>query len=182
MTKLMRLPVLVNAGLFQGLWFAAVLGSANGLLWPSIAICTALLAWQLHPSNRHPNDLKVVLVAVAMGLVVDSLWVSAGLLEFTDQRPIQGISPLWIMALWVGFALTINHSLSWLKNHPLLPILSGGIGGPLSYYAGLRFGAVEYLADPLLVTVCLAVAWAAEMVILVRVSVLTEQQDHAQTA
>jgi len=53
----------------------------------------------------------------------------------------------------------------------LLPPLLGAIFAPLSYLAGLRLGAVEYLADPLLVSVCIAFIWAIAMTILARISI-----------
>ena len=91
-------------------------------------------------------------------------------MEFSDKRPIAWLSPIWIVLMWAGFALTINHSLAWLAAHPLLPALMGLFGGPMAYYAGLKLGAVEYLLDPLIVSACLALAWAGALTILVRLN------------
>lgn len=170
MTKLLKSPVVVNAALFQAVWFACVLGSAYGLLWPALLSCGLLMVWQLHPKRRHPSDIKLVVAAMILGFTVDTIWIQAGLMEFTEQRFIDGIAPLWIVSLWMGFALTINHSLVWLFAHPTLPALMGLIGGPMSYLAGLKFGAVEYLDDPLLISACLGLAWAVSMIILVRIA------------
>ncbi len=166
----MKTSIALNAGLFYTVWITAVLGSAQLMIWPVLLSCGLLLAWQLHPSRRHPTDLRVLFAALILGLLADSLWLSTGLLAYTDQRPIAAISPLWIIALWAAFALTINHSFYWLKNNPYMPFLSGGIGGPLSYYAGVRFGAVEYLEGTALVSICLAIGWTIAILILVRVS------------
>ena len=173
---MMKMSVLINAGLFYLVWFTAVVGSAQLMVWPVLLSCGLLLGWQLHPARRHPTDFKVLAAALILGLLADSLWIRTGLLEFTDQRPIAAISPLWIIALWAGFALTINHSLQFLKNHPVLPIISGTIGGPMSYYAGVRFGAVEYLAGTMLVSACLAIGWSISILILVRVSRIGQAQ------
>lgn len=175
MKKLLSMPVIINAGLFQVTWFACVLGSAKGLLWPALLSCALLAIWQLQPKRRHPSDLRLIAVAILLGLIIDSAWIKLGLLDFKSQWPSPGIAPAWIIVLWVGFALTVNHSLSWLTAHPLLPASMGLIGGPLSYWAGLRFGAVDYLADPLLISACLGLAWAVSMIILVNVS----QQTHS---
>jgi hypothetical protein len=166
--KLSKSPMLINAALFQCVWFACVIGSAYQLLWPAALSCLALMVWQLHPIRRHTNDFKLLALSVLLALVVDTTWIQIGFMQFTDQRLIAAISPLWIILLWMGFALTINHSLAWLSLHPLLPVAMGLIGGPLSYYAGLRIGAVEYLRDPLLISACLALAWGLSMVIMVR--------------
>jgi len=170
MSAFFKLPILINALLFQALWLAAVIGSAHSVLWPSLLLTVMLLCWQLPMSRRHPTDLRVLTAAIIMGLIIDSAWVQLGFLEFTDQRPLPSLSPLWIIALWAGLALTINHSMLWLKNHPLLPPLMGLISAPLSYYAGQRLGAVTYLIDPLLFSACLGVTWAIALSILVRLS------------
>ena len=168
--KLLSGPVLINAAVFQALWFACVIGGAKGILWPAIVLMLGMLVWQMAEHRRHVSDLKLVLVAVILGLLVDSIWINMGLMEFSDKRPIAWLSPVWIVMMWVGFALTINHSLAWLTAHPLLPAATGLFGGPMAYYAGLKLGAVEYLADPMLVSALLGIAWASSLTILVRLS------------
>lgn len=163
---------LINGVLFQITWFACVIGSAHGFVWPALLSCAILAAWQLAPSRRHASDILLVVVSIMMGLLIDTLWIQIGFFEFTDQRPFTGVAPLWIIVLWIGFALTINHSLAWLKTHPLLPAAMGLIGAPMSYLAGLKLGAINYLGDTLLISSCLGIAWAIALIILVRLSQL----------
>jgi len=173
--KIISWPVIINASLFQVTWFACVFGSAKGLLWPALLCCGTLAVWQLHPKRRHSSDFRLIVSALVLGLVVDSIWINYGLMDFKQQWPLSSIAPVWILCLWVSFALTINHSLSWLCLHPLLPAIMGLIGGPLSYLAGLRLGAVEYLDDTWFISTCLAFAWAISMVILVKISQVPDQ-------
>ena len=168
MSKLFSANVLVNAALFQIVWLCCVIGSSYGLTWPAAFSFLALAVWQLAPARRAQSDLRLLAVALVLGIIVDSLWVQLGFLDFKTNGPISGFAPLWILFLWLGFALTVNHSLAWLKLHPLLPSAMGLIGGPLSYYAGLRLGAVEYLIDHLLISASLGIAWALTMIILVK--------------
>ena len=161
---------LINAGLFQGLWFSAVYGSAHGLIWPCILFLAALMWWQLAPSRRADSDIKLIGIALLIGLIIDSMWINMDVMKFTDQTPINWLSPAWILALWVGFALTINHSMSWLKIHPLIPALLGMISAPLSYYAGKKFGAVEYNHDTLLVSAYIGIAWCVALPLIVKFS------------
>lgn len=165
-----RRVILINAALFYVAWFGCVVGSAYYLLWPALLSTGILLVWQLHPARRHPSDLRVLLAAIIMGIFADSLWIQMGLLEFTEQRPLPGFSPVWIVALWAAFALTINHCLYWLKHHPILPVLSGTIGGPMSYYAGVRLEAVEYLQSTWVVSIWLAIGWTLAILALVKIS------------
>ena len=162
--------LLINAGLFQMLWIAAVLGSAKNLIWPCLLMVIILACWQLQPTRRARTDVSLIITAILMGLIIDSLWVATGVLEYTDQRPFNFIAPLWILVLWAGFALTINHSMAWMKAHPLLPSLLGLISAPLSYFAGMRFGAMAYHQDVLLVSAYIALAWAIALPLLVHQS------------
>jgi len=170
MKDLLKIPIIINAALFQCAWFACVLGSAKGLTWPSLICFITLAAYQLQNKRRHVNDIKVLATSVILGLIIDSFWINSGMMIFTENGPIDNLAPAWIIFLWMSFALTINHSLAWLSKHPALPILMGAFGGPMSYLAGLKFGAVEYLQSTLLISVALAITWAISLIILVRVA------------
>jgi len=170
MKSLFRAPILINAMLFQITWFACVIGSAKGLFWPALLACSILAIYQLHPARRYYSDFKLVALSIIMGLIVDTIWIQSDLMVFTDPRPSSNVAPAWIILLWIAFALTINHSLAWLKAHPILPVVMGLLGGPLSYLAGLKLSAVEFHADTVQITVCLGLAWALSLVILVKAS------------
>ena len=161
---------IVNGILFQGCWLACAIGSARGLTWPALLGFAVLAAWQLQPPRRARSDVKLLGIALVLGLIFDTLWLQLDLLSFTTSTPVAGIAPAWILFLWLAFALTVNHSLVFLKAHPLLPAIMGMIGGPMAYFAGVKFGAISYHGDPLLVSACLALGWALSMIILVRAS------------
>lgn len=161
---------LINGILFQVLWLVAILGSAYHMTWPAGIACAALLAYQLQGKNRQASDLRLLFGACIIGLLMDSLWVNLGLYQFTTTWPFAAITPAWLLALWIGFGLTINHSIAWLSLHPILPPLMGAISGPLSYLAGIRLGAVEFLHSNYVVLACLAVSWAISLQLLVMIS------------
>lgn len=173
MKNLLSGPVIINAVLFQITWFACALGSANNLLWPALLACGVLAAYQLNNKNRHSSDLRLIAISVALGLVIDTIWVQLNLIGYSAHVPFENIAPLWIIVLWVGFAMTINHSLSWLDKHPLLPAICGLIFAPLAYFGGVKFGALHFIGDPIIITVALGIAWAIAMTILVNASKTT---------
>ncbi|MDP0881144.1 DUF2878 family protein, partial [Klebsiella variicola] len=74
--------------------------------------------------------------------------------------PSPDFAPLWILLLWVALALVINHSMAAFKQRLLLIGLFGGIGSPMSYLAGARFGAVEWLAPAWAVVLAVGLSWA----------------------
>ncbi len=150
----------INQGLFQLSWPACVIGAAYETLWIGLVVVGALAAWQLHSANRHGMDLPVLGICLAIGLLLDSLWIQAGLLAYASPWPWESVAPLWIMLLWVALALVINHSMSAFKNRLFLIGILGGIGSPMSYFAGARFGAVEWLAPAWQVILAVGSSWA----------------------
>lgn len=165
LTSTRRWPVLINAVLFQLLWFACVLGSANRLFIPALCAFLLLAAFQLRAHRRAEGDYSLLILSLALGILIDSLWLMLGFVEFTDPRPLPFLAPAWILVLWAGFALTINHSMAWVNAHPLLPGVLGAVGGPLSYLAGERLGAVAFLVDRPIVLTAIGLAWAFAMTV-----------------
>lgn len=145
----------VQAVLFQANWFACVLG---GALWGAAGIC--LLAWFSARVGRLSVDLCAAGVAALVGLCLDTLWIHLGVLDFAGAP----VAPLWIVFLWMGVGMSLNHSLSFFKAHPLLGGLLGAMSAPLCYLAGERLGAVV-VADAallgLVAAVWFGVFWAA---------------------
>lgn len=171
MTKqLFTWPVFINAALFQILWLACAFGAAKQLIWPSCLALLVLMVWQLHPKRRHKSDITLMLLAIVMGLAIDSLWVYLGLMMFQLPLPWTAMAPFWIVLLWMGFALTVNHSLMWLKNAWYLPIAMGMIGAPVAYLAGQKFGALTFTASTPVVALSLGIAWAIGLTVMVKVS------------
>ena len=64
-----------------------------------------------------------------------------------------------MVALWMGFATTLRHSLAWLQPRLILAAALGSIGGPLAYYAGERLGAIR-IEDASGAYVGVAAIWA----------------------
>lgn len=150
-------------------WFVAIYGAAKGMIWPCVLITLVFAYWQLNKKRRHPTDISLVICAIIIGLALDSLWQVTGLVQFASA-PFAPITPIWLMMLWITFALTFNHSLSWLKPKLALAAIFGLIFSPLSYWGGSRLGGMVYLENIWLVSVIIGVAWAVVMSLLIYLS------------
>ena len=159
------MKLLVNFVAFQLGWFACVLGAANGLPWLGPVVVAAVVALHLVTARRKRPELYLVLVAMVIGLVVDSLLLATGWLRYSAGLWLPGLAPYWIIAMWALFATTLNVSMGWMRGRPVLTLLMGAIGGPLSYLAGEKLGAIE-LTQPTAALAALAVAWAIAMPLL----------------
>ncbi|HVO45359.1 MAG TPA: DUF2878 domain-containing protein [Steroidobacteraceae bacterium] len=158
---------------YQIVWFIAVIGAGRGLVWPAVAGLAIFAACQLALSHAPRADLKLLALAVMLGAVLDGALSLGGLLHYAAPTPAvpPGGAPLWILALWGAFALTLNHSLAWLRRRRLTATVLGVAGGPLAYLAAARLSqAVTFSSPPAEAIVALAVGWGVALFVLVSVS------------
>ena len=145
--------------LFQGAWFACVAGAARGETAAGIAAVAGVVLLALIFSKARRAELGLIGIALAVGLVWDSLLARSGIVVYASPGPLPGWAPAWILALWVLFAPMLLEPLRWLHGRPLWAALFGGVGGALSYAAAARFGACQF-PDPLRAMAVLGVGWA----------------------
>lgn len=121
-----------------------------------IPIAAVWLALHCYFCKDHIQELTLITLVTALGIILDSCLLQLSIFEFNDQGP---IIPFWLITLWACFAATIRHSLAFLQKHPLLPIFVGGIMVPLSYFAGEKLGAVIFPCDHKLTFLIIAIEW-----------------------
>jgi len=132
---------LLNAVVFQTVWFVCVLA---GDVWALISVSVFLwIHWRLTTTTRA--EWLLIVGVVSIGIIIDSVHIALGVLTVIDQTSSSEISliPIWLMCIWLAFALTLCHSLSWLQQRLGLAVLLGAVSVPLSYWAGIRLGAME---------------------------------------
>ncbi|PLX99572.1 MAG: DUF2878 domain-containing protein [Desulfuromonas sp.] len=154
------MATLVNITLYQVGWFCCVLGAAWG--YPLSGGLAALALSVLHVAlveDRKP-EIKLMLAAMLIGIVVDTGQQAFGIFAFKTDPAWPLWLPLWIFVIWAQFATLFHFALNWLRKSYLLAALFGGIGGPLAYYAGVRLGAATFPAEITMSIVSLAVCWA----------------------
>lgn len=151
--------LLAGVLVFQGAWFACVLGAAQGRAGWGVAAVVVALAVLLAASGRRGADLRLIAVALATGLVWDSLLAGTGVVVYSAPGPWPGVAPAWILALWALWGAVLREPLRWLHGRPVAGALLGGVGGALSYAAAERLGACRF-DDPVIAGAVLAAGWA----------------------
>jgi len=157
--------LLLNVVAFQAGWFTTVLGAANDLPWLGLVVVLAVAALHLRSSRRPSVEARLLVAAMALGVLADSLLLATGWIAYPNGHWAPGLAPYWIVTLWALFATTLNVSLRWLRGRYLLAALFGAVGGPLSYLAGARLGAMNFI-ETLPAVAALAIAWAVLMPLL----------------
>jgi len=155
---------------FQLFWFAAVLGAARGHVWLGALALLPYLAWMLARERGRARLVARWLVAGALGSLLDGALAALGLLVYPTAPPAwpAWLVPPFIASLWIAFATLPHVSLAWLAPRPALAALLGAIGGPLSFAAGVRTGAVAYGDSPLTTSAVLALEYALATPLLLR--------------
>lgn len=150
----------------QATWFVAVIGAGAGHWWPGVAAACLFAAWRLGRSEHRRLELRLIGLALLLGVGLENLWVSLGFLNYAAAWPTAG-SPAWILALWAAFALTVLPVLRFMLGRPALAALLGAVGGPLAYWGASRgWGAVAFGEPAVAGLLALALGWAVAMPLL----------------
>lgn len=151
---------------YEAVWFAAVIGAGHGLAWPGVAATMLFATWRLGVSAHRGVELRLIAVALAVGIVLDAIGVAAGLLSYAAPSP-WAETPAWLTALWVAFALAIVPLFGYLHRRLWLAALFGALGGPLAYLGAAHGWHAVSLAPPIWrALVLLAVGWAITLPLL----------------
>ncbi len=161
---------LVNFLIFQVAWFACALGAGNDIPEAGVLVLAALLIvhFRIHTRNMIRDSIYIVLVGL-VGFTIDSLLSMFGVLNFKDTL----YAPLWLLMLWMVFATTIFYSLEWLHNRYWLAGILGALGGPLSYYGGSKFDALQLGDNILLSMVVISICWFMIVPLMLKLSQLS---------
>jgi hypothetical protein len=152
---------------FQAVWWACVLGAGAGWGWAGPLAVAVFAVLHLRFTPTPQRDLRLLLAAALLGLVVDGLLGAYGLLAYAAAGDTAALAPAWILALWCGFALTLTHSMAFFAGRPLAAAAFGLVGGPLAYAgAATVAGAVAFPLGSAPALAAVAAAWALALPLL----------------
>jgi len=160
------MQMFINFLFFQIAWFACVLGAANNLPWVGPLVVGLIVIYHLGRVPTAGPELQLIGSAAVVGAVFDSLLAASGWVSYPSGQWHAALAPYWIIAMWIGFATTLNVSLGWLKRRYWLATLFGAVGGPLAYLAGAKLGGITLVSSEAAL-MALALGWAAIMPLLV---------------
>jgi hypothetical protein len=156
-----RVAVLANALGYQAVWFACVAGARSGRAWPGLLAALAFVIATLVFGGRSRSDLRMLVILLPLGLGLDSLFMAVGWTRYSPPGLLPFAAPVWILAIWLGFAMTLNHSLAFLRDRYWLSGLLGLVGGPLAYWTASRGFGVLSLGQPIAyVLLAIGLCWS----------------------
>jgi uncharacterized protein DUF2878 len=161
----MRFWVILIA--YEAAWFITVIGAGHEHAWPGLLAVAIFVAWRLRMSERRSVELRLMALALALGLLSDGGLADTGILVYGAAWP-AGFAPAWILGLWLAFALTILPLFGYLQGRPWLASALGGIGGPLAYLGAARgWQSVRFTPPAWHALLWLAIGWGIAVPLLV---------------
>ncbi len=149
-----RLIIVMNALAFQVVWFICVQGhSLSGLL-----VANLLLVAHVIFIRPKANEIGSMVQLVAFGVVFDSLLMSSGAVTYHGHYG--NLIPGWLIALWLAFSTTLNHSMKWIFKTGWLPVVTGFFLIPFSYWIGIYISGSKILVQPALFLAAEGSVWA----------------------
>jgi hypothetical protein len=167
---------ILNYFLSSGGWFACALGAANGYPWAGPLVVGTAAGLHISQVETKKREGLYLALVVVFGFIVDSAKAATGLITYQGGF-VDWLAPLWIVAMWVLFAIQLNASLRWLRGRIWLAALLGAWGGPASYFAGERLGAITINQEPLTAGAIMAVVWALAVPLLIWLSIRVTGED-----
>ena len=159
-----KVKTIINIiGFYIG-WWTCVLGTANDIpyLGPAVMILFLIVHYYLFVSDIQ--EIYLVLIIGIIGTITDSLLFLSGSFIYAGAYSNEIlIAPMWITAMWAGFAATVNHSMSWLKDKWLLMVISGVVFGPAAFFTGEKFGAIEFHLSALFSGLVIAIVYGVSI-------------------
>jgi len=146
--------LIINAVLFQLVWFVAVQGNSV------YALIGLLLLLGAHFILMKPDINEFILIPIVSvaGILTDSMIMNTGWVQYHGSS--EFFVPVWLCVLWVAFATTIKHSMQWVFRSTWLPAILGLFVVPFSYWAGIQLSGSQFLAMPIKVLLLEGLAWS----------------------
>ena len=162
----MRHTWFFNYALYQVGWFSCVLGAAAQHPWMGFHLAVILIGLHLTLSLERFLEVRLIVLATAVGLVIETAQIAAGTYRFPSGTVNDAFPPPWLLAMWAQFATTFRFSLRGMMKRPLFAGLFGAAGGPVAFLAGERLGAVTLLPPLAHGLLRLSVSWAIALLAL----------------
>lgn len=130
------------------LFYASWLGSVYSVHYPypeiiSFLCFLPLLVSFMYGAQNRRQILKMMGLISCAGLTMDSFLHGIGFFEFPFESWLPWpIVPVWYFPLWMGFACSMVDTSVLFRGRVWLAGALGAVGGPLSFMAGERLGAI----------------------------------------
>ena len=173
-------PAAINILAFQVLWISLVLSGPYQQEAAALGLLGLWLIGHLYYSRHRATDIKLLVLAVAIGPLGDTLLIQLGLIQFEGTVLFSGLPPLWVYGLWACFSQLLNHGMAHLHGRWGLIGIIALFSAPMAYTGGAALGAAQMLEPAWRCQLAVAVCWSIILPVLMRAaSMARASQAHA---
>ena len=135
----------INIVFFYLIWWGTILGIRSNFDYIGPALTFLFIIVHLNIISKVKKEVILVLCCAALGLIVESFYLYFSFISYQGYLiSNSSIPPLWIVCIWMTIALTINHSMFFLKGKWALIVICGIIFGPICYFAAMKSGIIHF--------------------------------------
>ena len=151
---------IINIISFEIGWFACVLGAAHEYFWLGPIVVAGLMILHFYLHKNWTSEIQLFTLCLLIGFAFDSLFIWLGIYEPKRGWLPYPLTTIWLVAMWVNFALTMNVSLRRLQSFLIGAAVLGAAAGPLAYFGGHKLQALQ-IVDSLSVNLFfISLGWA----------------------
>ncbi len=136
---------IINVLFFYTIWWGTVGAISLGLNIIPPIITSLIIILHLYIISEPKKEIIFLVGCATIGLFIELIYLNSNFLSyygyyiFSNQFP-----PIWTICMWISLALTLNHSMAFLKNRWLLIIFLGMIFGPICYLSLMKLNAIQF--------------------------------------
>ncbi|MFN2315836.1 MAG: DUF2878 domain-containing protein [Gemmatimonadales bacterium] len=171
----------LNLVLYKIGWVSGVTTAAAGYPAVGMTVIGGLIVVHCWLATAWRGELRLVVACGALGFLVDSFQTGAGVLNFPSSQSAGWLAPAWIVMMWMQMGTTLRYCLRFLQGRYRLAAVLGALGGPLSFAAGERMGAVILHPNPWVAMGSLAVTWGLAMPLMTWIASQNPELLHSAT-
>ena len=140
---------------------ASYQGALRGLPWLGLAVCALCAAILLPWMGDVWRRMKLILLAAAVGALLDTLLIAVGIYTSADHTRFLLPAPLcpeWVSALWANFGMAL-----YIYKDYLLSVRRGAISGVIYavlIYANARRHGLVSMSLPVMDVAIISLLWA----------------------
>jgi predicted DCC family thiol-disulfide oxidoreductase YuxK len=159
---------IVNFGAWPLLAFVSIYYGYYGLFFVGPFFITIYLAGHLFEQylsdfQRFCQDLLLVIFSLVIGIISETIYAAVAFY----YQPVHSFVPaIWIIFIYPLFAVTLNHSLTFLRDRKFVALLLALMIMPLYYFFAVRQNIIDQIAPSWLALIVLLGCSAAFFLVL----------------
>ena len=136
---------IINVCFFYTIWWGTVTSINFGLNFAPPIITAIILILHLNIISEPKKEIIFLGCCILLGTLVELVYLNSNFLSYYGYYMFSNqFSPLWTICMWISLAITVNHSMFFLKKRWFSIIICGSIFGPVCYISLMKLNIIQF--------------------------------------